>query len=284
MALDGCDQYDNFTATSPHRHQAVRTTPVDDEDDYKSECEYPDCRLNCGLSVETPKLLPGQGTIRSPKHVQFLIGSEPVQNECNDFADMVAFPSEFESTFEILEYTVEVVRVTSQADVNRALLRPARLRVVVIHGDKCGGLKCPDGDVAWGDIPLKLGPTGLLVLLSCHSNDVMVWDPDDEYGDDCSLPDALFPLVEGYHFGVNALITVTGRSHHFTFRFRDNTHFEIQRMATLLELCDHHDFRKAVNNWNAEIEQNLDPVVAKSIRGHERIQAYDGKISGTPSE
>lgn len=253
-----------------------------DDDDSKTWCEYHECRHECGLSAEAPVLLPGTGTIRTPKHVQFIIGSEPVPEQSNDFADMLAVSSEFESTFAALGYTSEVVRVTSRADVNLALLRPARFRVVVVHGDKYGGLECPDGKVAWSDIPLKIGPTGLLVLLSCHSDEVEVWDPDDEYSDECPLPDALLPLVEGYGHRVNALITATGRSHHFRWRFHDDTHFEIQRMATLLELCDLYDFATAVHHWNDEITQNLHPVIAESILGHERIRGYKGKICGTP--
>ena len=252
-----------------------------DDDDSKTWCEYHECRHECGLSAEAPVLLPGTGTNRTPKHVQFIIGSEPASQE-EDFADMVAVSSEFESTFATLGHTVEVVRVTSRADVNLALLRPARFRVVVVHGDKYCGLECPDGNVAWSDIPLMLGPTGMLVLLSCHSDDVEVRDPDDEYGEECPLPDALFPLVKGYDRRVNALITATGRSHHFRWRFQDNTHFEIQRMATLLELCDLHDFATAVHLWNDEIKHNLDPVIAESIRAHERIRGYKGKICGTP--
>ena len=254
----------------------------DDEDESKTWCEYHECRHECGLSMEAPELIPGTGRIRTPKHVQFIVGSEPVPEQNEHFADMVAFSSEFESTFAALEYTVEVVRVTSKMDVKLALQRPARFRFVVVHGDKYCGLECPNGNLAWSDIPVKIGPTGLLALLSCHSDDVEVWDPDDEYGEECSLPDALFPLVEGHARRVNALITATGRSHHFRWRFQDNSHFEIQRMATLVELCDLHDFETAVRRWNGEIENNLDPVISESIRAHERIRGYGGKICGTP--
>jgi len=100
-------------------------------------------------------------------------------------------------------------------------------------------------------------------------------------GEECLLPDVLFPLVPVYVRRVNALITATGRSHHFRWRFNDGTHFEIQRIATLLELCDMHNFDSAVSIWNDEIEQNLHAVVAESIRGHERIRGYRGRICGT---
>ena len=240
--------------------------------------------LNQEPYPEQPIFLQGTGKIRTPKHVQFIICTVDIPDK-PPFSDLINRRSEFEETFTALDFTVEVCEVSSSSDLSKALSRDARFRVVFVHGDLRNGLQCSDDDwVSWKEMVNSVGLTGLMVILSCDSHDAIIEDPDDEFDLGCRLPDELFPRSEGCERKVNALITVTGQSHHFTFRFRDNTHFEIQRMATLLELCDQHDFRTAVSLWNAEIEQNLDPVVAKSIRGHERIQAYDGKICGTASE
>jgi hypothetical protein len=254
-----------------------------DLDDYRCWCKYPEHRLECRLEAQKPSLIQATGRVLTPRHVQFIVGSEPVPRQSEDFSDVLNDDREIESTFRKLDCTVEVCKVTCRADLTAALGRPARFRVVFMHGDEHFGLACPDGDLAWDDVPLMIGETGLLVLLSCFSHDVEIPDPDED-GEECSLPDALFPLVNGYRRRVNALITATGSSHHFRWRFNDHTHFEIQRMAALFELCERHGFGEAVQVWNAELAKNLKPEVVESIRGHERIRGFSGNICGKPVE
>lgn len=269
--------------SKPFRIGSIR----DYDDESKTWCEYHECRHECGLSVEAPVLLPGTGTIRTPKHVQFIVGTgvlpkKPEEPNEPPFTDLVARKGEIEETFSQLGFTVEVCKVLTKSDVVEALARKTRFRFLFLHGDQHIGLRCCDGPVAWYEMTEGLGNTGLLMILSCYSHEGILDHPDDEYETDCELPDVLFPTYSASRRRVNALITATGRSHHFDWRFQDNSHFEIQRMATLVELCDLHDFETAVRRWNGEIENNLDPVISESIRAHERIRGYGGKICGTP--
>ena len=119
-------------------------------------------------------------------------------------------------------YTVEVVSGTSQT-MSTSHCSGARFRFVVVHGDKYCGLEC-GWNLAWSEIPVKLD-LRFTRILSCHSGDVEVRILTMNTVRNVS-PDALFPLVEGHARRVNALITATGRSHHFRWRFQDNSHLK----------------------------------------------------------
>ena len=74
-------------------------TITGDDDDYETWCEYPEHRIHCRLPSQQPHFIGKTGRIKTPQHVQFIVGSEPVPRQTENFRDLLAIPTEINSTF-----------------------------------------------------------------------------------------------------------------------------------------------------------------------------------------